>query len=148
MSRATARAPRTLYAQCEQHANEVHSRRLAELAGLAPLLARMDEVMPTLKKHGLELHPERVSLWRSYEGTRFVNTLRIVTSWCSTSEAHGKWLAALREAGFKPVHVSDPGPCPVVRLRKGHALVTIDATAEDAAALRLELAPPALKEAA
>ncbi len=149
MSRAAAtRAPRGLYAQCEQHANDVHSRRLAELAGLAPTLARMEEVLPTLKKHGLELTPDRLSLWRSYENGRHTNMLRITTSWFSLSEAPSKWLMALREGGFKPVYVSELGPCPCARLRRGPTLVCIEVSEQDAAALRVELAPPALKTAA
>ena len=137
MSRPATR----LHARCEQHANEVHTRRLAELATLAPTLARMEEVEPVLQKHGLTLDPDRLSLWSSYEGGRRVNTLRIVTSWLSSSPALGKWLAALRDAGFKPVQVSEPGPCPIARLRRGHALVTIDVSAQDASLLRNELAP-------
>lgn len=146
--KAASRTPRTLYAQCEQHANEVHSRRLAELAGLAPLLAHMDEAMPTLKKHGLQLFPDQVGLWRYFDGRRYLNTLRITPSWVSNRAAQDKWLAALRDAGFVPVHVSETGPYPVARLRSGHTVVTIDTNEETAAALRAELAPPALKAAA
>lgn len=148
MSRAATRAPRTLYAQCEQHANEQHSRRLAELAGLAAALARMDEVTPVLKKHDLELTPDRISLWKTHDGARFVNTLRITPTWFTLGDTASKWLTALREAGFKPVHVSDLGPFPTARLREGPTLVTIDVTMADAAALRSELAARNLQVAA
>lgn len=145
--KAATRAPRTLYAQCEQHANEVHSRRLAELAGLAPLLARMDEVMPTLKKHGLELHPDLLGLARRFSGTTTVNMLRISTYWLHGPQAVGKWLQALLDAGFKPVSVDKPGSAyPLAVLKRGHLRVCINVTEADAANLHQQLAP--LKAAA
>lgn len=137
-----ARAPRTLHAKCEQHANEVHSRRLAELAGLAPMLARLDEVVPMLKQHGLEVHPERVGLRRRYDGMRWHNGLRITTSWFHNSPSTKAWLAALQAAGFRCVEADPAGSAyPTAWLKRGHLLVCVDVTVEDAAAMRAQVAP-------
>lgn len=148
MTRAATRAPRTLYAQCEQHANDEHSRRLAELAGLAPALRRLDELMPVLKKHGLELTPDRISLWKWNQGNRWVNTLRITpTWWTGNGQDTAKWLVALRECRCEPIQVTGTPEHPAARLRSGHTYITIDVTVEDAAALRSELAARNLQEA-
>lgn len=141
MSAAT-RAPRTLHAQCEQHANEVHSRRLAELAGLQPMLARLDEVVPMLKQHGLELHPDRIGLRRRFGGRTWQNTLRITCSWMHDAKSNAAWLRAFQAAGFHAIEVDPAGRAyPTAYLKRGHLVICVDVTCEDAATMRAALAP-------
>lgn len=144
-------SPTTLHARCEVEANEHHARRLAELKTLAPLLARLDELMPELQKRGMPVYPHQLSLWiendpaRGWRARR--NVLRISTYSYGNAQARTSWFRAFLELGFKPLSVSDPSlPYPTATLARKHLLVRLDCEKDEAARVAAELRPA--KEAA
>jgi hypothetical protein len=132
----------TLYALLDQHADEQHSRRKAEIAALAPLLARVDEIQPTLAQYGLTIYADQVSLQRvtldrDWSSPRY-KVLRLQTGALFHHQHRGRWLDALRAAGLRVQSIST-GTYPTAIMRKGSLLVCIDLSDPEAAAVRAML---------
>jgi hypothetical protein len=125
------RQPTTLLARAEQLAIEQHQRRMAELRDLAPLLARLEELLPALAQRGLEVGVSDYSLkLDSHQPTGFMGkrlkVIRLHTRGLLANDARVmKWLDAFRELGFTEVERSN-GVYPSALLRKGHLLVRVD----------------------
>lgn len=117
-----------LQAAAEAHANEVHSRRLAELQAMAPLLAKLDCLCPVLAVHGLEVTPDNLSLYREAVcGNPRVRhrVLRLYTGIFPSADTTQRWLTALLAVGFEALSAS-PGVCPTALMRFGSLLIRID----------------------
>ena len=118
-----------LQAAAEAHANEVHTRRLAELQAMAPLLAKLDALCPALEARGLYVTPDNLSLYR--ETVCGANArvrhrvLRLQTGLFSTSETTQRWLTALLDMGFETLSATS-GVYPTALLRKGTLLIRLD----------------------
>jgi hypothetical protein len=130
------RTPTTLQAQAEQHANEAHSRRLAELRELAPLLARLDELVPALAERRLNVYPENLSLQRLRTGDLLGprhKVLRITGAFSLYRSERPAWYEAFRALGFRVVkHDAASTTYPTAVLRKGPLLVCVDLTRSEA----------------
>lgn len=120
------RTPTSLQAQAEERANQDHSRRLAEIKAMAPLLARLDAFVPALKDQGLTVYVDGVRLYTQDRHGKRERLLRIDTCGVLDSRQPARWLHALLELGFTEVRRSEP-PVPQVTLRHGHLRVIIDA---------------------
>lgn len=121
------KTPQGLQAQAEEQANQDHSRRLAELQALAPLLARLDAFAPALAQAGLKLYPRSITLYTStVGGRRSVKQLRIDTGGLFDSAAPQRWLDALVAAGFREVQRDGLDFGGSALLKHGHLLVRVD----------------------
>lgn len=124
------RAP-SLLAQAEQQATEAHTRRLAELHQLAPLLDRLQPVLPALEAAELHVHPGDVSLARHYpDGPtgRALRCVRIHTCSITGSPTHPqRWIDTLLSLGFREVHRDSWDFYPRAVLQRGHLLLMVDA---------------------
>lgn len=123
----------SLHSQAEQHAHEEHSRRLAELHQLAPLLDRMEPLRPALDAAGLHFGPRDLSLhWYRPDGTlgRRLRALRIHTRPLSGDlGVTQRWLDTLTAQGFREIHRDDSRHYPQAILQRGHLLLVVDAPA-------------------
>lgn len=124
------RAP-SLLAQAEQQANDAHTRRLAELHQLAPLLDRLQPLIPALEAAELHVHPGDVSLERHYpdgRNGRALRCLRIRTRLLTGSPTHSqRWIDTLLSMGFREVHRDAAAYYPRAVLQRGHLLLMVDA---------------------
>lgn len=145
---ALTRRPPSLKAEAETQANEIHSRRMAELAALAPLLAHLDALRPELTARKLTIYPDSVSLRRErltggYSGPH-TKVLRLTTDAMFDHSRPSRWLAALRELGLRVLDFDKTG-CSygTVLLRKGPLVMRVDLANPDRDALLAEQAKPA-----
>lgn len=137
---AATRHPLSLRAEAEAQATEIHSRRLAELAALAPLLAHLDALRPELTARKLTIYPVSVSLRRErltggYSGPH-TKVLRLTTDAMFDHSRPSRWLAALRELGLRVLDFDKTG-CSygTVLLRKGPLVMRVDLAHPDRDAL-------------
>jgi hypothetical protein len=124
---------RTLLAQATQRAHEELTRRLAELHQLAPLLERLEPVLPALAAQGLEVYPSDIGhTWHRPDpgSPRRLRALRITTRLLTgdTSRCQ-RWLDALTAQGFREIHRDDYKHYPQAVLQRGHLLLVVDAPA-------------------
>lgn len=136
---ALPRRPPSLKAEAETQANEIHSRRLAELDALAPLLAHLDALRPELTARKLPIYPDSLSLRRErltggYGGPQ-TKVLRISTDAFFDHSRPSRWLAALLELGLRVLDFDHDGSYPTVLLRRGPLVLRVDLSEPDRAAL-------------
>lgn len=125
------RKPSPLLAQAQERADEEHSRRLAELRELAPLLQKLDELQPQLAQHGLAIHPGDIHLgWYHLNGSygQRRKLVRLYSISFSRDAYAQRWLDALAELGFRELRRSG-GVYPTAVLQRGHLLLEVDAPA-------------------
>lgn len=141
--------PTSLQAQAEERANQDHTRRLAEIRAMAPLLARLDAFVPALRERGLEVYPTGVQLHTEYRDGKQQRVLRIDTSGILDSRKPGRWLEALLALGFTEVSRTT-GVVPQAVLRHRHLLLKVDVpeSAAHRAAWATEFAQRAVAAAA
>lgn len=136
---AAARRPLSLQAQAETEAHSEHSRRLAELTALTPLLQQLDALRPALAERGLTVYPSSITLSyeylspAGYAGPRS-KVLRLATDIIFNRGSPSRWLAALRELGLRVVK-ADVSHFGSALLRKGSLLIRIGVSEADADAL-------------
>lgn len=137
-----SRRPVTLRAQAEELANQTHSRRLAELQAMDPLLQHLEALCPQLQAAGVQLYAENLSLMHlTVAGVRR-KVLRVPSYFSSGPNSQmALWVKALLAHGFAPVRCDEPGrPYPTAVLRRGPLLVCVDVTEADATDLCRRLA--------
>lgn len=135
MHTESGRRGRSLLVQAEQQAHEDHSRRLAELHQLAPLLERLQPVLPALDAAGLHFGPADLSLhWYRPDGpggalSRRLRALRIRTRplLSGNPATTQRWLDTLAAQGFREIHRDDYPHYPQAVLQRGHLLLLVDA---------------------
>lgn len=134
---ALTRRPPSLLAEAETKANETHSRRLAELQALAPLLAHLDALRPELTARKLTINPDCISLRKESlgVGAPYHKVLRLQVDAMFDKTRPARWLAALLELGLRVVDFDKEGIYPLVLLRKGPLLIRMELAAADHAAL-------------
>jgi hypothetical protein len=134
----TTRTGRTLLAQATERAHDDLNRRLAELHQLAPLLERLEPVLPALAAQGLEVFPGDIShTWHRPDRstTRRLRALRITTRLLTSDNGRcQRWLDALAAQGFREIHRDDYPHYPRAVLQRGHLLLVVDAPAPAATA--------------
>lgn len=125
---ATTRLP-SLLAEAEQRAHNEHSRRLAELKTLAPLLYHLDELRPELEARSLKLYTDTMRLswhWPTGALGRRQKVLCMDTrGWEGDAKAR-RWYDALLGLGFREVKRADSPVYPTVVLERGHLLLQVD----------------------
>jgi hypothetical protein len=115
--------PATLQAQAEDQADREHTRRLAELQTLAPLLAGLQVFLPALADKGLRVYPSQLHLQRERDSAgRLQNQLRLRTDATFSGNATTRWLDALLGLGF--VQLSQ-GPFSIT-LKRGRLVLVVD----------------------
>jgi hypothetical protein len=116
-----------LQAQAETDANQRHSRRLAELKALAPLLAQLDELMPSLTAQGLKLYPDQIGLTHLDTGMRRMKVLRLDVASIFDKTRPVQWQDALLKAGFATVKHFEAGEYSHAVMRRGSLLLQVTA---------------------
>lgn len=127
----STRKPSTLLALAEQQANDEHSRRLAELRELQPLLARLDELQPRLAQHGLAIHPNDIHLGWYHPNGNYRQRRKLVRLFDLSFSRHAqaqRRLDALAELGFRELRRSG-SLYPTAVLQRGHLLLEVDVPA-------------------
>lgn len=144
----TRPTPRTLQAEAEQHANDRHTARLAELHELAPLLAQLDTLRQPLAAAGLTLYPDALSLTRvrrdpgNWNSPR-LKVLRIGGCFSVHSSQRPAWHTALVDLGFRTLSHNAGSVYPTAIMRKGTLLLEVDLSAAESAALAAAAQPQA-----
>lgn len=126
--------------EMRHHADEIYTRRLAEIKAIEPLLARLDEILPALEERGLKVYADSLGLWGWYDDAcRRRHALRITYPMSSDNQAGAqRWFDALTEIGFKVIKRSDSDSVyPTAVLKRGHLLVNINMPLAPAAIARL-----------
>lgn len=135
MNTISPRRAASLLAQCEQRANDDHSRRLAEMHQLAPLLERLEPVLPALQAAGLHWSPADLSLrWHYPAGAAGLRrsrqrALRIYTRLLASSNntTPQRWIDTLLAQGFREIHRTEALHYPEATLQRGYLLLVVDA---------------------
>lgn len=138
MHTLTGRRSTSLRALAEQQANERHTRRLAELHTLAPLLERLEAVVPALQAAGLTISPRDIYLARHHPNGpagRALRAVRINTRpLCGDKTIPQRWLDVLLAQGFREIHRESFDQYPLATLQRGHLILKVDAPTPAASA--------------
>lgn len=133
------RTTTTLLAQAQQHADECHRSRLAELKLLAPLLAQLDAFAPELERRGFQIYGSSISLWHLSSatpcGTRR-KVARIQGPLFLHHSGRPNLFTALVDLGFQLVKHEAASAYPTAHLRHGKLFVAVDLSRPEAEELR------------
>ena len=119
------RTPTSLQAQAEERAHQDHTRRLAEIKAMAPLLDKLDAFVPALKERGLDIYPTGLQLHTEHRDGKQRRVLRIDTCGIIDHRKPARWLEVLLALGFTEVSRTS-GAYPQAVLRNGHLWVKVD----------------------
>lgn len=134
---ALTRRPPSLLAEAVAHQCQIHSRRLAELQALEPLLAHLDALRPELTARKLTIYPDCLGLRKESLGVGgpYHKVLRLQVDAMFDKTRPVRWLAAFQELGLRVVDFDKAGVYPTALLRKGPLLIRMELAASDHAAL-------------